>query len=423
MEERILQLANQPEELERLYRENPAAFAAAIPRVLAANSDAILLRAWQARLQPAPVSASAEPAESESSRALLWFVIALCLIAGTIAKLPGFFGWEHAERFYSRNVPFFVLPAIAAYFIARQALSWRRVSVIAVSVIAAAIAINAYPGETFAARGNSDSITLASLHLPLFLWTVAGLAFAGADWRTTDVRIGYIRLTGEIIINLALLAITGMIVTGVTIALFSLIQLYISEWYFSWVVVYGACSGPIIAAHLAVTRARRVGLAPLLARVFSPVALVTLIVYLAAMAVQRRSPYGDREFLLVFNVMLVCVLGIAVFCICERVGRRWSDRTIWLLVLVALIIDAVALSAIVLRLASYGFSPNRTVTLVTNLLILANLVAILATFARTAWRGHGDAGATRNWIARFLPVYGAWTAIVVFVLPLAFGFR
>ena len=62
-------------------------------------------------------------------------------------------------------------------------------------------------------------------------------------------------------------------------------------------------------------------------------------------------------------------------------------------------------------------------TLVSNVLILANLAAIVGTFTRPAFRGLEDVSATQRAIATFLPIYSAWTAFVVFALPAIFRFR
>ncbi len=416
----ILSMRDDPEALEQLYRTDPAAFEASFHTVFAAEPHALLIRAWGARLA-SPLEAREPSAPEEGGRLTLGVVIALCAFSGTVAKLPAWFDSIDAEKFYTRNLPIVVLASLAAYFTARRRQSWPRLVAIASAFLVGGIVINSYPSGP--AHRMSDSVALACLHLPLFLWTIVGVAFAAADWRQAESRIAYLRFNGEMLITAALIQIAGTLMTGITIALFSVIGLNISKWYVNWVVVYGGCSLPIVATHLAISRGRRIALAPIIARIFSPLALATLIVYLVAMAVQRHSPYADREFLLVFNVMLVCVLGIAVFCISQRRTNRFFDLTIWALVCVALIIDGVALSAILLRLASYGFSPNRTVTLVTNVLVLANLVLILVTFTRPAVQSLPEAQRTKRAIAGFLPVYSAWAGVVACVLPFLFGFR
>lgn len=411
---RIVDLAADPDALEELYREHPVRFSEGLPVALAADPTAILLRAWRARLA---VNRVAERS-SVRSDARLWFVVALCAVGCFLAKLPAIFPRLDKESFYERNFSFFILPALAAYFIGFQKVSWRRAAVIVILFLAAAIAINGYPWK---AGLQSDSSNLACLALPLFLWSIVGWAYGNTRWSDPNLRIGFLRLNGEAIINCALILITGALLTGITLGLFAAIHLDVDEWYFNWIVICGLVSAPIVAMHLAIVRAQRAPLAPLLARIFTPLALLTLLIYLGAMAWEHRSPFSDREFLIVFNVMLVAVLGLVVFDLCERKANRFLDLNVLALIAVALVIDLVALSAIGARLSKLGFSPNRTVTLGTNLLVLVNLLGILASF----WREHRarEAVATKMWIARFLSIYGAWTAVIAFLLPWVFRFR
>lgn len=424
--QKIIDLRDQPEELEQLYRANPPAFREALTQARRIDSTSLILRAWEARLfvKEKPVFEESEGA-GETDRSAIWVVIFLCAVSGTIAKLPAFFPEVDEQKFYSRNIAFFFLPALAGYFVAQRGLTWKRLAIITGIFVIAALAINAYPTLYESASkfkvDRSQSTQLAALHLPFFLWSIAGLAFAGECWRAVNTRIAYLRFTGEAIIYFALIMITGGIMTGITVSLFEAIQMKIGKWYFEWIVVYGACAAPIVASHLAFTRTRST-LAPLIARIFSPIALLTLLVYLGAMLVQRRSPYSDREFLMVFNAMLFCVLGVAVFCICERKPSRFFDIVLCALLVVALIIDFIALSAIIYRLAAFGFSPNRIAMLGANILAFINLLGILITFAPAGLRGN-EVSAAKNWIARFLPAYTIWTAFVVFVLPIIYRFQ
>jgi hypothetical protein len=203
--------------------------------------------------------------------------------------------------------------------------------------VIAALTANAYPKPD-----DSQSVTLALLHLPFVLWAVVGYAFAPAPWSGVGWRTDYLRLNGEAVVYTALVLITGMLMTAITMALFHAIKVDVDQWYGGWVAVYGACSAPIVGMHLALTRMRAgFAIAPLIARIFSPLALLILMAYLGAMVLQGRSPYGEREFLIVFNGMLLSVLGIAVFCICERRAGRFSDAVLCALLIVALVIDLI----------------------------------------------------------------------------------
>jgi hypothetical protein len=62
----------------------------------------------------------------------------------------------------------------------------------------------------------------------------------------------------------------------------------------------------------------RFKIAPLLAKVFTPLFLVMALAYLVAMAIQQKSPFTDRDFLIAFNGLLLVVLALCVFSISER---------------------------------------------------------------------------------------------------------
>jgi uncharacterized membrane protein len=223
-----------------------------------------------------------------------------------------------------------------------------------------------------------------------------------------------------------LIAIAGIILTGVTIGLFSVIGLRIERFYFDYIVVWGAVSAPVVATFI--TRnypsvANRV--APLIATIFSPLVLITLLIFLVSIPFGSKDPYTDRDFLLVFNLMLLGVMGIIVFAISEAsVIRRqkFSEITLLILAFLTLIIDLVALSAILYRLGEYGFTPNRTAVLGSNLLIFGNLSLITIELFKVNFKG-AAINHVELIISKYLPVYLFWTLFVVFGFPLIFGLK
>jgi hypothetical protein len=93
-----------------------------------------------------------------------------------------------------------------------------------------------------------------------------------------------------------------------------------------------------------------------------------------------------------------------------------------LLVVSALVVDALALAAIAARISELGFTPNRVAALGENLILLVNLVW-------TAWlyagflRQRASFAALEEWQIAYLPVYSTWAALVVVVFPPLFGYR
>jgi hypothetical protein len=404
--------------LEQFFREDEETFRREFPVVFAQHPDSVVLQVWQQRLFYQESEAAPMAGKVPTKRAELGLVVLLALLAGTIAKLPQFIGTINNEFFYSRNMAFIVMPSLAAYFFWRTRPSRNVGIAIAGIFCAAAVFINLLPNWL-----RSDSIWLACIHLPAVLWCVTGLAFTGAI-KPSLRRWQYLKFNGELIVYTGLFLVGGVALSMLTFGLFSLIGMRIDDWYTRYVVVYGSAAAPLVAAYV-VNLQPRLRIAPIVAKVFSPLVLLTLVAYLIAMAIQRKSPYSDREFLLLFNVMLLAVLAIIVFAIS---GRETSSKLIMgdyihiLLIGVALILDVVALSAIVFRLAEYGFSPNRIAVLGANLVVCGNLAGLLWHYLRFA-RGKADLVAAESFAARYLTVNALWAALVTFVFPFIFCFQ
>lgn len=135
-----------------------------------------------------------------------------------------------------------------------------------------------------------------------------------------------------------------------------------------------------------------------------------------------KSPFTDREFLLAFNVLLFVVLLISVFLISEhssKSGKNFNDYINVSLVVVTIIIDIIALSAIVFRLAENGSSPNRIAVLGANVLILCHLGGILFQYVKYM-TGKVEFAGLEKWIVKYLPVYVGWIILVTFIFPFLF---
>ena len=90
------------------------------------------------------------------------------------------------------------------------------------------------------------------------------------------------------------------------------------------------------------------------------------------------------------------------------------------LVVGALLADAVALWAIAARITEFGFTPNRVAALGENVILLVNLAWSAVLYIRFL-RGRGSFASLERWQTDYLPVYALWAAIVVIVFPPLFG--
>ena len=418
MKDRILEAAGSALELERLYRGSPVEFTRVFPDALTEMPESAILLVWRERLFFGEGSATEEKVPRWRARDI-WLTILISLVAGTLAKLPQWLPAVNAERFYTRNLCGIVAGALVVWFCA-QWLS-RRGIIPLVLLAAALVDLNLLPEES-----KSESVVLALLHAPFFFWSLVGLAFLGGAWRNLARRMDYLRYNGELLVYTTVVLLGGMVLTGITLALFGMIDVKIEDWYRNYVVVYGAIASPIVATLLVEkVVGDRFKIAPLLAKVFTPLFLVTGIAYLSAMILKQKNLFTDREFLLAFNVLLLLVLGLCVFSISERGSGESAGVMDWMnigLVAVTLAIDAVALAAILFRVSSYGFSPNRLAVLGANLLVFVHLAGILHHYLRFVRKSQGF-GDLEKWIAGYLPTYTAWSLVVMLGFPLAFRFR
>jgi hypothetical protein len=253
-----------------------------------------------------------------------------------------------------------------------------------------------------------------------------GFAFTGEVSNSNSKRLNYLKFNGDLVVMTTLIVIAGGIMSGVTIGLFSLIGFNIEQFYFENIVVFGLPAAPIFGTYLTQTNPHLVGkVSPVIARIFSPLVLVMLIIYLIAMVYSGKDPYNDREFLLIFNGLLIGVMAIIFFSVAEtsRSTKSKAERVIlFMLSLVTIIVNGIALSAIVFRISEWGITPNRAAVLGGNVLILINLFLVTVQLYKVV-SGKANVNEVGNTISRYLPMYMMWTIIVVFLFPLIFGFK
>jgi hypothetical protein len=103
-------------------------------------------------------------------------------------------------------------------------------------------------------------------------------------------------------------------------------------------------------------------MAPVLTRLFTLLFAAVLVAFLGALLWTGRGVEFDRDTLIQFNLILVVVLGLLLYSVSARDHRSPPgvfDVLQVVLVVGALLADAVALWAIAARITEFGFSPNR----------------------------------------------------------------
>ena len=408
-----------PERLEKLYRSNRKAFKAGFDKIFPEIEDTETAKFWKARLQhdnsPASLKALIFPEVLK--------VLAICIITAFLIKIPAIFRLSYSDEiFYMKNAAIIVFFGLVLFTMLFNRISEpKKLITIALIFLIAVIYINLLPSDSQGA-----SVQLAYIHLPFLMWFAYGIVFTGFEFRDHNKRIEFIRFNGDLTIVYALLAIAGGLMTAITIGLFSSIGLNIEKFYGETIVVMGAAAAPVVAAYLIEKFPALVSkTAPVIAAIFSPVDLFTLIIFLITILVTGKDPYNDRDFLLIFNITLLGVMGIIIFSISETSvikNQKYNAIVLFALSVVTIIIDLIALSAIFYRLGQYGLTPNRLAVLVSNILVLINLTLIMINLFRINFK-RKDFSIVETTVSEFLPVYLGWIIIVIFGFPAIFAMK
>jgi hypothetical protein len=357
---------------------------------------------------------------SWGSKADLLFVVIASFVAGLIAKIPSIFSISE-DFFFPRNIGFIVLPFLTAFFIWKSKASAKMIGIISTMTLVSVIYINLLPDSL-----ESDTLILSCIHMPILLWVLLGAAFSGNELSNFNKRLDFLRFNGDALVMIAILGIAGGILSGITFGLFSLIGINIEQFFQDYIIVFGLPAIPILAAFLTDTNPQLVNkVSPIIAKLFSPVVLIMLMVYLGAIIYSGKDPYNDREFLLLFNSLLIGVMALIFFSVAEGAGKTKFSADFWILLLlsiVTIIVNGIALSAILFRIAEWGITPNRMAVLGSNILMLIHLLMIAAKLFKTITRKTESIAVGKS-IVGYIPVYFVWVVLVVFLFPLIFGFK
>ena len=351
-------------------------------------------------------------------------IVAFCfaVLAAVAIKVPALFGIQtkHDAGFYARNASLFVLPCLIGYFVWKRRLAVSTVCWLAGAFVAAGVFAN-LPGFGRA----RDFEQLTALHLPIALWLAVGIAYAGGRWSQVSGRMDFIRFSGELFIYYVLIALGGGVLCAFTALTFKSIGIDIGPFFESWLLPCGAAGAVVVASWLVEAKQGVIeNMAPVLTRLFTPLFAAMLVAFLGTLLWSGRGIAIGRELLIGFDLLLVVVLGLLVYSISARDPQTPPgafDVVQVVLVVSALVADAVALWAIAARITEFGFTPNRVAALGENVILLINLAWSAVLYLRFLI-GRGSFPSLERWQTRYVPVYAGWAAMVVIVFPPLFRF-
>jgi hypothetical protein len=362
------------------------------------------------------------PAAEPRARRDVPVMIACAVGAAVSAKVPALFGvtWDEDVEFYAPNLSLFALPWLAAF------LAWRRQAKPAlIAVLVGLFALGAVAANAYPLTDDSQSLALTSIHLPIALWFVTGLAYVADDWRSSRRRMDFIRFTGECFIYFVLIALGGGVLIGFVVGTFEAIGIAPEEFVANWLVPCGFVAAFVVAGWLVEAKQSVVeNIAPVLTRLFTPLFTAVLLAFLIAVVVTSAGIDVEREALILFDLLLVVVLGLLLYSMSARdplAPPGPFDKLQLALVLSALAIDVLVLVEITGRITEFGTTPNKAAALGENVILLANL-------AWSAWllsrfiRRQTPFLTLERWQTGYLPVYAGWAWIVALLVPPLFDF-
>lgn len=411
LQEFIKDNLDSPEKLEKLYQKDKQLFTGAFSDIYPEIQSHIAARVWYERLH------YSKEEVSWGSRTELYGVLLLCAVSFFLAKLPAIAGLDDSF-YFSRNIGYVVFPSLMAYFIWKKHLGLQKIMIVAGFLLVSCLYINLLPDNP-----KSDTLILSCVHLPLFLWCLLGYVYMSGKYGDRAGRMSYLKYNGELAVMSSVILLCGMILTVLGIGLFEVINIRAEKFYFDYIVVAGLSSAPLIASFLVQSNPKLVHkVSPVLAKIFTPLVLCTLLAYLTAIFVTGKDPYNDRDFLMLFNFLLLGVMALIFFSVSGSVPGKVQPILLFALSVTAIVVNGITLSAIIFRIAEWGTTPNRLAVAGGNLLIFGNLLVVSYALFRAAT---GKAGIERveACIANWLPLYAVWTIIVCFLFPFIFGFR
>jgi len=185
-----------------------------------------------------------------------------------------------------------------------------------------------------------------------------------------------------------------------------------------WLLPCGAVGAVVVNSWLVEAKQSVIeNMAPVLTRLFSPLVAAVLVTFLGTLLWTGRGIDIERSVLIAFDLPLLLVLRLSSISARDpRTPLNVFDVVQVVLVISALLADAMALWAIAARVSEFGFSPNRVAALSQYVILLVNLAWSAVLYIRFLHR-RGLFARFERWQTDSLWVYAGWAAIVVIAFP------
>ena len=258
------------------------------------------------------------------------------------------------------------------------------------------------------------------------IWVLVGYIYIGGSLNQFKQGISYLRYTGDLLVMSVIILLSGFLFMAMTMGLFKLIGIDTAFIVQHYVLIWGFPAIPIIASFIVKNNPQIVNkISPIIAKIFTPMVTLMLFLFLFGIIVTGKNPSKDREFLFVFNGLLIGVMALIIFSLSEMTKRGKQSFQLYTLLALSgltILINGVALYAIGFRLTEFGLSANRIAVMGADIVIFVHLL-LVAHKLYLLNKSTIEVQEVEETAGQYLPIYFIWTAFVVFLLPLLFGFK
>ena len=407
---------NDPEKLEDLYQSNKKIFTEIIKTMYEPEAS-LIIKYWYTRLfyKPAIITADTDDAISGLKKsntkkylftALLVILTWLPLRQLVIELLSSF-----EENIYLiKSIPIIFSVTLSLFFLFD---SIKKIKNIALSILPNIIAliylflleyINGSPRY----KDEYQSFNNAFYFMFILLWFFILFTYSNFNIKKL-IYSAFLEKCGEVIIWSTIFLIGGSIVVLLSLGLFEAINVDVDNFYYKNIVTLGLVASPFVSL-LVIDKFNKVKLSVIVANIFLPIILISIIAFGITSIFTDVKPYEDRNIFILYNIMMVIVIGVLVFTGSNGINNKILNICSYILPVVTVILDFVTISAVIYRLSKYGISANKITLLGTNIVMLGHLAYMI--YLKFKHKIEQN--------TLYLPLYFLWAFIVVFIFPFIF---
>lgn len=280
---------------------------------------------------------------------------------------------------------------------------------------------------------HTQYLEILIFHLPLIAWIGLGSCLIPRPVSTAD-RFSLLIKSLEVVMTAGFFMLALGIFVGVTEMLFSTLHLDIPDVIIRLLITLGLgltgliaftlCFNPLKPPSTQYFQSHLLALLALVARLFMPLVLIVLAIYICVIPFNFLIPFQERDVLVAYNLLLFAVLGLLIAATSHdftNVPARFHAPLRWLITLIAglaAIITVYALTATVYRTFQNSVTINRLAIIgwnVVNLSVLITLVWKQVKAPPKLW-----VTALHQTFARSMICWAVWAICLILLLPVIF---